>query len=256
MEEIFDNLKISLIFMSFILTIISKIIDNSYISIILVNQKVSPIILYFSSILSSLILNTSSIIIGYFIKYFINIDIIKNFFIIIIFTLYGFMSLIILRQSIKKEKDSQLKTNNSSDEDSERPYLHIKTYRNDVEIELDNLNVEDKNEDKIDFNDISSKESINNNIKKSNMSVFYDTFKTIILIEIGEKIQIFIMSLSTKYINLLNIFLGNFLGIIIVNAISINFGLKLLEKKINNISLFLEVILYLTIAIYYIYLSI
>ena len=256
MEEIFDNLKISLIFMSFILTIISKIIDNSYISIILVNQKVSPIILYFSSILSSLILNTSSIIIGYFIKYFINIDIIKNFFIIIIFTLYGFMSLIILRQSLKREKDSQLKTNNSSDEDSERPYLHIKTYRNDVEIELDNLNVEDKNEDKIDFNDISSKESINNNIKKSNMSVFYDTFKTIILIEIGEKIQIFIMSLSTKYINLLNIFLGNFLGIIIVNAISINFGLKLLEKKINNISLFLEVILYLTIAIYYIYLSI
>ena len=218
MEEIFDNLKIYLIFMSFILTIISKFIDNSYISIILANQKVSSIILYFSSILSSLILNTSSIIIGYFIKYFINIDIIRNYFLIIIFALYGFMSLIILGQSLKKEKDAQLIINNSSDEDSERPFLHIKTYKNDIEIELDNLNDEDINEDKIGFNDMSRKESINNNIKKSNISVFYDTFKTIISIEVGEKIQIFIISLSIKYINILNIFLGNFLGIIIVNV--------------------------------------
>ncbi len=166
------------------------------------------------------------------------------------------MSLIILGQSLKKEKDAQLIINNSSDEDSERPYLHIKTYKNDVEIELDNLNDEDRNEDKIGFNDMSRKESINNNIKKSNISVFYDTFRTIISIEVGEKIQIFIISLSIKYINILYIFLGNFLGIIIVNAISIYFGYKLLEKKINNISLFLEGFLYLTIAIYYIYLSI
>ena len=91
-----------ILIITFLLTIISKIGYNSLISLILKKNK-SVIILYISSVISSLVLNISSIIIGNLIRFIINIDIIQNFFLIIVFSLYGFMSLIASCQLLSKK---------------------------------------------------------------------------------------------------------------------------------------------------------
>ena len=225
--ESIETLNVILIFLiSFSLTIISKISDNTFISLILMNKKVSSFIIYLSSILSSSILNIISVIIGNFIKYFLNIDIIKNLFLIIVFILYGFLSIITLCQLFSKrdgEKDKLIERimNNSSDEDSERPNMNIKTSKNDVEIELEDLNSVN----------IEDEKNTNNNNVNSNIKLFFDTLKTLLFVEFGEKIQIFNISLSVKYINWVYLLFGNFLGDIIFNVISIKFGVKILEKK-------------------------
>ena len=111
--------------------------------------------------------------------------------------------------------------NNSSDEDSERPNMNIKTSKNDVEIELEDLNSVN----------IEDEKNTNNNNVNSNIKLFFDTLKTLLFVEFGEKIQIFNISLSVKYINWVYLLFGNFLGDIIFNVISIKFGVKILEKK-------------------------
>ena len=240
-----------ILIITFLLTIISKIGYNSLISLILKKNK-SVIILYISSVLSSLVLNISSIIIGNLIRFFINIDIIQNFFLIIVFFLYGFMSLITSCQILSKNNDNEILIeqiiNNSSDEDSERPHFNIKNNeKNEMEIELDNLN-SDGNSEK------------NNNLNKSNYEKEKDNnncfiiFYSLLLIEIGDKIQIMNISLEVKYKKWFYLILGNFIGNLIINPILILYGLKIIEKKINNIFIFFESIIYLIIAFYFIYL--
>lgn len=243
---------------SFLLTIISKICDNSFISLILLKKNTSFFILYFSSLLSSLILNIIPIIIGIIIRIFMDIDIITNFFIIIVFSLYGFMSVIIACQTFSlNEEDDKKKLiegimNESSEENSERPTLKIKSKsnKNEMEIELDNLGNDDSMDEKSDKNNSNKINKL-----KNEKNDFCNCLYSLIFIEAGEKIQIFNMSLSSKYENILYLIIGNFLGNMIINAISILYGLTIIEKNIKNIFLILECIAYLSIAGYYIYLS-
>ena len=255
-QESINSLYISLISLS--LTILSKISDNSFITLILLNKKTPLIILYISSILSSLFLNFISIVIGYLFHLFLNIDIFINYFIIIIFALYGFISLFISCQILKnKDKDDSNKLieeiiNNSSDEDSERIKFNIKSEKNknnEMEIELDNLN-EDKSISN-DDNKLDDKENNNENKFK----IFWNILYSLILVEIGEKIQIVNISLASKYQKGVFLISGNFFGNIIINPILILYGVEIFKNKINNIVLALECIVYLGIAFYYIYLS-
>ena len=71
--------------------------------------------------------------------------------------------------------------------------------------------------------------------------------------ELGEKIQIFNMGFSAKYMEIFYLILGSVCGIIIINAITIIFGLKILQKRINNLFLFIELIFFMSFACYYIY---
>ena len=253
------NLLISLLF-----TIISKLNDNSFFSLVLMKKNTPSKVLYISSLISSLLLNIISIIIGIIIKIFMNIDIINNYFLIIVFALYGFMSIISacqifsLKEDNEKNKLVEKLYNNSSDEDSERPKLNIisKNDNNEMEIELNDLNSEENIDDN--NNNLNNKNK-NNEGKKNNLNFNLNDIINIqyslIIIEIGEKIQIFNMSLSIKYDNWFCLILGNFFGNIIINGFSIIYGLIIIKKKINNIFLIFECIIYLIIAFYYIYLS-
>ena len=257
-QDISDSIYI--ITISFSLTILSKITDNSFITLILMQKNTSSTILYIASILSSLILNILSIIIGNIICYFMGIDIIKNFFLIIVFSLYGFMSIIMACKVFSKNDEGQNKLidkiiNDSSDEDSERPNFNIKTDKNEMEIELDNFNSDGSIDDKMNLNKEKNQEGKNNDLK-SNLRIFFNTFNSLILIEMGEKIQIFNISLVSKYKNWIYLILGNFFALFIINGISIFYGVKIIQKKINYISLILEGIIYLSIAFYHIYLYI
>ena len=256
-----NNNPIYNLLISLLLTIISKVNDNSFFSLILMKKNTPYKILYISSLLSSLLLNIISIIIGIIISYFMNIDIINNYFLIIVFALYGFMSIIstcqtfTLKGNNEKHKLVEIIYNNSSDEDSERPKININTKIDggEMEIELDDL----KDEESMDYNNNSN----NNNHEgkkdnlNSNMNNLSNALYSLIIVEIGEKIQIFNMSLSVKYENWLCLILGNFFGNLIINGFSIIYGLIIIEKKINNTFLIFECIIYLLIAFYYIYLS-
>ena len=256
-----NNNPIFNLLISLFLTIISKVNDNSFFSLVLMKKNTSSKILYISSLISSLLLNSISIIIGIIIKIFMNIDIINNYFLIIVFALYGFMSIISACQVLslkgdnEKNKLVEIFYNNSSDEDSERPKLNIKTNidNNEMEIELDDLNSEESmdNNNKLNNKNNNPSEKDNN----INMNNLINVVYSLIIIELGEKIQIFNMSLSVKYDNWFFLILGNFFGNLIVNGFSIIYGLIIIEKKINNIFLILECIIYLSITFYYIYLS-
>ena len=90
----------------FALNLISKINENSFMTLVLRGKKIPFIILYISSIFSSLILNIFFILIGLSLRYFIKTDIINNFFLIIILLFYSFMALIqIIRIFTNKEDD-------------------------------------------------------------------------------------------------------------------------------------------------------
>ena len=253
-EESINPIYISLI--SFSLTILSKISDNSFITLVLLNKNTPPILLYISSLLSSFFLNFLSISIGYCFRLLINIDIIINYFVIIIFILYGFISLIVSFQILKnKEKDDKNKLiedimNNSSDEDSERAKLNIKPDKNnnDIEFELDNLN----NDGSI-SNDNNLDDKENNKIK--NVKNFWYYLISMISVEVGEKIQIVNISLEAKYQKWIFLILGNFLGNVIINIVLIFYGVAIVKNKINNIVLVFESLVYLVFAFCYLYLS-
>jgi putative Ca2+/H+ antiporter (TMEM165/GDT1 family) len=261
MEDILGNLNpIYTLVFSFILTTISKLSDISFITLILMKKTSPSTIIYISSIFSSLILNLLSMILGYIISYFMKEDIIKNFFLIIIFIIYGFSSIFIVCRVISKKDLRQNRLieqilNESSEEESERPGLPLKTDRSEMEIELDNFNTDGKMEDKANLDKSSSHIGKNNNTK-CNIGDFIQTLKSLILVEIGEKIQIFNMTLSSKYKNLIFLILGNIMGVLIVNGISILYGLDILQKKINYIFNSIEGVIYLSVAFYYIYLCI
>jgi putative Ca2+/H+ antiporter (TMEM165/GDT1 family) len=261
MEDILGNLNpIYTLIFSFILTTISKISDNSFITLVLMKKKSSSTILYISSIFSSLILNLLSIILGYIISYFMKIDIIKNYFLILIFTIYGLMSIILVcrvfsKEGLRKNKLIEQILNDSSEEESERPRLPLKTDRSEMEIELDNFNTDGSMENKANLDKSSSHIGINNDTK-CNIGDFIRTLNSLISIEIGEKIQIFNMALASKYKNWIFLILGNIIGVLIVNGISILYGLEVLQKKINYIFMALEGVIYLSVALYYIYLCI
>lgn len=261
MEDILGNLNpIYTIIFSFVLTTISKISDNSFITLILMKKKSPSKILYISSIFSSLFLNILSIILGYIISYIMKVDIIINVFLIIIFIIYGFMSIFIVckvvsKKSSRKNKLIEQILNDSSEEESERPRLPLKTDRSEMEIELDNFNTDGNIEDKVNLDKSSSQIGINNDAK-CNIGDFIQTLNSLILVEIGEKIQIFNMTLVSKYKNWIFLILGNIIGVLIVNGISISYGVEVLQKKINYIFIALEGAIYLIVAFYYIYLCI
>ena len=248
---------------SFSLNLISKINENSFMTIVLRGKKVPCIILYISSIFSSLILNFFSILIGLSLRYFIKTDIINNFFLLVIFLLYGFMAIIQTCRvfSDKDEEEDKIIDyiiNSSSSEDSENPRIHIDSDKNEVEIELDTIKLDEIDDERKNnnFNSLRKKKEINDNkLKNSNSSIksCLEFFKIIISSEIGEKVQIFNMGLASNLMNIKFLFIGNFCGIILINAIIIIFGIKILQKKINNLFLLLEAVFYLSFAVYYIY---
>ena len=56
-----------------------------------------------------------------------------------------------------------------------------------------------------------------------------------------------------KFREIFYLILGSVCGIVIINAITIIFGLKILQKRINNLFLFIELIFFMSFACYYIY---
>ena len=146
----------------------------------------------------------------------------------------------------------------SSDDESERPKIHIDSEKNEVEIELDTIKL-DEIDDERRNNNFSNlrKKKYDSDKKVVNFESFFnsmiDCLKMIISNELGEKIQIFNMGFSSKYIDIFYLILGNTCGIIIINAITILFGLKILQKRINNLFLFIEAVFYLSFACFYIY---
>ena len=248
----------------FILCLISKINENSFLAIVLKGKNIPFIILYISSILSSLLLNIFFILIGQTLHYFLKNEIINTFFLIIIFLLYSLMAFISICRvfSTSGEEDKKiidyLVYSSSSDDDSEKPKIHIDNEKNEVEIELDTIKL-DEIDDERRNNNFSNlrKKKYDSDKKVVNFESFFnsmiDCLKMIISNELGEKIQIFNMGFSSKYIDIFYLILGNTCGIIIINAITILFGLKILQKRINNLFLFIEAVFYLSFACFYIY---
>lgn len=248
----------------FLLNLISKFNENSFLTIVLRGKKIPFSILYISSIFSSLILNFFFILLGLSFRYFIKTEIINKFFLVIVFLLYGFLALIQACRvfSKKGEEDNKIMDyiiNSSDDDDSERPKININSDKNEVEIELDTIKLDEIDDDRKNNNFIylRKKKEMNNNNKLLNTGSFCNSFlgclKMIISTEIGEKMQIFNMGLSTKLIDLKYLIAGNIFGIIIINAANILFGMEILQKRINNLFHFLEAVFYLSFAFHYIY---
>ena len=256
-----NQLQIALI--PFILNLISKINENSFLIIVLKGKNISFMNLYFSSIFSSIILNIFFILIGISLRYFLKTDIINTFFLIIIFILYGLMSLIQIYRvfSTRGEDDNKIIEyiiNSSSDDDeSEKPRIHIDSDKGEVEIELDTIKLDEIDDERKNnnFSNFTKKKEMNNKILNTDLSFnnILEGIKMVISIELGEKIQIFNIGLSSKFSNINYLILGNVVGIVIINAIIILFGMKILQKRINNLFLFLEIVFYLGFAGYYIY---
>ena len=261
-SENYNQFHIALI--PFTLSLISKINENSFLTTVLRGKNIRFIILYIASITSSLILNIFFILIGLSLRYFLSNDIINSFFLIIIFLLYALMAIISIFRvfSTIGEEDKKLIDylvySSSSDDESERPKIHIDSEKNEVEIELDTIKLDEIDDERRNNNFTNlRKKKVDSDKKKLNIDSFFngicENLKMIISNELGEKIQIFNMGFSAKYMKINYLILGSASGIIIINAITIIFGIKILQKRINNLFLFIELIFYLSFACYYIY---
>ena len=263
-EKIGNNNILKIILIPFILHLISKINDNSFITIVLRGKNIPFIILYLSSLFSSLILNLFFILLGLSLHYFIKTDIINNFFLLVVFFLYGFIALIqacrVFSNKIEEENKliDYVLNSSSSDDDSERPKIHIDDDKNEVEIELDTIKLDEIDDERKNnnFNKIRKKNEINKNKllrSDNNFSNFFECVKMIVSSEIGDKMQIFNMGLASNLMDINYLIIGNACGIIIINAIIIIFGIKILQKRINNFFFLLEAVFYLGFACFYIY---
>ena len=259
-----ENLnQFQIMLIPFILNLISKISENSFYTIVLKCKKMPFLILYISSIFSSIVLNLIFILIGIGLRYFLKTNIINDFFLLIIFILYCLMAFIQIGQvfSSKGEEDNKIIdyiiNSSSSDDESEKPKIHINSDNNEVEIELDNIKLDEIDDQRKNnnFSNFTKKTQIseNKNLLDSNYTNFYECIKMIISAEFGEKVQIFNLGLSSRFKNIIYLIAGNICGIIIINAIIILLGIKILQKRINNLFLFLEAIFYLFFIFYYIY---
>jgi putative Ca2+/H+ antiporter (TMEM165/GDT1 family) len=253
--------QIIIILIPFILNLITKINENSFLTIVIKSKKFSNLILYFSSIFSSLILNIFSIILGFFLHYLIKADVINNFFLIIIFSLYGLLCLIYIGRicSNKNEEDNKIIDNliDSSSDDSEKPKIYFDSDKLEEEIELDTIKLDEIDDERSNNNFKNFKKGKINNKKKImtafNLKNYMECLKIIIPIEFGEKMQIFNLVLSSKFMKLNYLIIGNFCGILIINAILVFFGKIILQKRINNLFYFLEAFFYFSFSFYYIY---
>ena len=252
-----------IIIIPFILNLISKITENSFLTIVLRCKNVSFIILYISSLFSSFILNLFFIVLGLSFRYLIKTEIINTFFLIVVFILYGIMALIQTCRVFSKrgEEDNKLIdyviNSSSSDEDSERPIIHINSDKNEVEIELDTIKLDEIDDERRNNNfKHLRKKGINNDKMKSydiNWEKFIGCLKMIITAEIGEKMQIFNLGLSSNIRKINYLIVGNAFGIFLINLFIIIFGIKILQKHVNNLFHFLEAVVYLGFSAYYIY---
>ena len=146
----------------------------------------------------------------------------------------------------------------SSDDDSEKPRIHIDNDKNEVEIELDTIKFDEIDDERKNnnFNRIRKKNEINKNKllrSDNNFYNFFECVKMIVSAEIGDKMQIFNMGLASNLMDINYLIIGNACGIIIINAIIIIFGIKIIKKRINNFFFLLEAIFYLGLASFYIY---
>ena len=137
----------------------------------------------------------------------------------------GAASFISTRRILNKsnaEDAALIKEKESSDEDSERPNFHIKEIdNNEKEKELDNLNNNDDSFEKnIDLDKSNNKKDKDNNLNY-NLNSFFNVFHSLILMEIGDKIQIMNISLEAKFEKWFYLILGNFFGNLLINYISI-----------------------------------
>ena len=146
----------------------------------------------------------------------------------------------------------------SSDDESEKPRIHIDNDKNEVEIELDTIKFDEIDDERKNnnFNRIRKKNEINKNKllrSDNNFYNFFECVKMIVSAEIGDKMQIFNMGLASNLMDINYLIIGNACGIIIINAIIIIFGIKIIKKRINNFFFLLEAIFYLGLASFYIY---
>ena len=146
----------------------------------------------------------------------------------------------------------------SSDDESEKPRIHIDNDKNEVEIELDTIKFDEIDDERKNnnFNRIRKKNEINKNKLLRSDNNFYNFFECVKMIfsaEIGDKMQIFNMGLASNLMDINYLIIGNACGIIIINAIIIIFGIKIIKKRINNFFFLLEAIFYLGLASFYIY---
>ena len=163
--------------------------------------------------------------------------------------------------SNKAEKENKLIVyvlDSSSDDDSEKPRIHIDNDKNEVEIELDTIKFDEIDDERKNnnFNRIRKKNEINKNKllrADNNFYNFFECVKMIVSAEIGDKMQIFNMGLASNLMDINYLIIGNACGIIKINAIIIIFGIKIIKKRINNFFFLLEAIFYLGLASFYIY---
>ena len=224
-----ENLnQFQIMLIPFILNLISKISENSFYTIVLKCKKMPFLILYISSIFSSIVLNLIFILIGIGLRYFLKTNIINDFFLLIIFILYCLMAFIQIGQvfSSKGEEDNKIIdyiiNSSSSDDESEKPKIHINSDNNEVEIELDNIKLDEIDDQRKNnnFSNFTKKTQIseNKNLHDSNYTNFYECIKMIISAEFGEKVQIFNIGLSSRFKNIIYLIPGNICVIIIINA--------------------------------------
>ena len=205
-------------FFSFGFIFISELGDKTFIFVILVSKKIPFIPLFFVSFFASIF----NICISIFLVYFFEKAFIKKYINIcssFLFLLFGLSSLYTAYKkynNINKTTNSFIKIENTFD-----------GYKiNEKEIELENLNFNGK---------LINKRKVKRKINKPTCKILIFVFFSLIISEIGDKSQISIITMISKY-DIWILFLSNILVYFLTNLIAITCG-KIINEYISKTKL-------------------
>jgi putative Ca2+/H+ antiporter (TMEM165/GDT1 family) len=229
--------------MSFSLNFFSEIGDKSFVSIILVYNQISPLLLFIVSTFSELLMNLFSVVIGYELRLHPSIKKYCQFFGMII--AISFSLILIYEVFFEKEENEQTAECDSVEKETEKEHLKEKENENIISNNRnENNNMVEINEAVDIETDIDSHNNSfekgkgnkdNNNSKSAKIGILMKIANIawiIFLSELGDKSQITTIILSTEY-HPFPIFLGTALAHILGILLSMTIG-YIISNNLNK----------------------
>ena len=237
----------------FLVSFLSKLSERSFIVLYLLKKEISPKKLYIFSLVSSLLLNIITIMIGLLIKYFM-FPIINLLICIVIFSFCSFSS--IFRFCHLKKINSSKFQHYSDDFEKEldREINRIIDDEDDSHSDISLPSIKGNENEEIELEDFDVKKNeLEKKGKNEKNEIFLNACKYLFFSDLGDLSQISIIPFVLFFDNFYHIFIGNYIGNIIVNLLSILYGGVIKKSKIDTWLQLIISIIFICISGYLIY---
>ena len=241
------------IFFIFFISFLSKLSEKSFIALFLLKKEVTSKKLYLFSLIYSLLLNVITVIAGLLLKYFM-FSIINLLICIVIFSFCTFYSIFRFFH-LKKINSSKFKHYiDDLEKELDKEINNINDNEDESRLDISLPSIKGNENEEIELEDFTIKKNELEKIKKKEKNeIFFNICKYLFFSDLGNVSQISIISFVLIFTNFYYVFIGSYIGNIIVNGVSILYG-ELIKK--SKLDIWIQIVMFinfLSLSGYFIY---